>query len=136
MNKIILAKIIKTLKAEPAVRGAYLFGSQVSKTVNQQSDIDIAVYLDKKLNTQQRFAQRLGLINNLSRALKTDKIDLVVINDLEAVYFKYVIIKEGKLLYQQNILERCELEGRIMSEYFDFKPFLDEYNKRYLASFS
>lgn len=126
--------IKKIIKNEPAIEVAYLFGSQVSSEAMATSDFDIGIYLNNDLNNQERFKFRLNLIGKLEAILKTDKIDLVIINDLSSVFFRYIIIKEGKVIYQKNLLKRCELEGRIMAEYFDFKPFLTEYNRHFLMS--
>ncbi|MFH1564228.1 MAG: nucleotidyltransferase domain-containing protein [bacterium] len=126
--------IKKAIKSEPMVEIAYLFGSQALGGVGVDSDFDIGVYLNKSLNNSERFKLRLDLMGKLSAELKTDKIDLVVINDLNSVFFKYIIIKEGRILHQKSLLKRCELEGRIMAEYFDFRPFLEEYNRQFLMS--
>ncbi|MFH1187985.1 MAG: nucleotidyltransferase domain-containing protein [bacterium] len=131
-NQINLIK--KAIKSEPMVDAAYLFGSQALGEAGANSDFDIGVYLNKYLNGSERFKLRLDLIGKLGAELKTDKIDLVIINDLNSVFFKYIIIKEGKVLHQKSLLRRCELEGRIMAEYFDFRPFLEEYNRRFLMS--
>lgn len=131
-NQINLIK--KIIKSEPMAEVAYLFGSRATGEAGVQSDFDIGIYLNKKLDSKERFKLRLDLIGKLEAILKTDKVDLVVINDVSSLFFKYVIIKEGKLIYQKSLLKRCELEGRIMAEYFDFRPFLEEYNKQFLTS--
>ena len=58
------------LKARKDILFAYLFGSLTSGMLKPLSDIDIAVYLKK----------RLEIIGDLADILKTDEIDLVILN--------------------------------------------------------
>ncbi len=68
------------------VDAAYLFGSQALSEAGADSDFDIGVYLNRRLNGSERFKLRLDLIGKLGVELKTDKIDLAVINDLNSVF--------------------------------------------------
>lgn len=60
------------------------------------------------------------------------KIDLVVLNELGAVFFKYVISSEGRLVFCSSEDAYLDFECRVMGEYFDFKDFLDLQNKNYV----
>lgn len=43
-----------------------------------------------------------------------------------------MIIKEGKIIFEKNHEKRVDFEFKTMREYYDFQPFLKEYNKIYL----
>lgn len=113
------------------VRFAYLFGSYAQGNEHSSSDIDIAVMLPSELPENERLDRRLILMTELSRILKKP-VDLVVLNDIRSLFFKYIIIKEGVALYEAPDVERAEFECRLMGEYFDFAPFLESYNRAYV----
>ena len=110
----------------------YVFGSSLTGHETNQSDVDIAILISKKISSKEkRFALRLNLIGQLSRIFKRDA-DVVVLNDTHSLFFKYIIIKEGQVLYQKSENQRIDMECNILSLYFDFQPFFDLYNKRYV----
>lgn len=118
------------------VRFAYVFGSQVTGHANRDSDVDIAVMLPQKSHTSKResskrFDIRLKLIPDLSRVLKKE-VDVVILNDVKSLFFKYIITKEGQLIYTASEEERVNFEYKIMNDYFDFAPFLEAYNRAYV----
>lgn len=132
LDKNITRKLTKVFQKQ-SVLLAYLFGSSVSGQEVSKSDADVAVFLADGLTKEKRFEIRLKLIGQLSKILKKD-VDLVVMNDTASLFFKYIIIKEGKLIYSKSELERIDFESRVMGLYFDFQPFLDIYNQNYVKS--
>ncbi|MDD5738335.1 MAG: nucleotidyltransferase domain-containing protein [Candidatus Pacebacteria bacterium] len=108
----------KIFSKYPQVKLAYLFGSRANGTAGPLSDYDFAVYLDEK-NSQKRFDIRLELMAKLSLLLKTDAVDVVVINDTENPDLKYNIVKEGNLLIEKEPYKLL-VEPQIINEYFDF----------------
>ncbi len=89
-------QIDKILKKH-GVQFAYIFGSFVNGNAIKTSDIDIAVFLKEK-NKLKRFNVRLNLMTDLGKILHKE-IDLIVINDISSIFFKYVIFKEGKIIF-------------------------------------
>ena len=112
---------------------AYLFGSQARETAGPISDTDIAVLLPKKHSEKRRFEIRLALMRECAKILKSDT-DLVVFNDVSSLFFQYVILNEGKLIYQSSEEEAIDFESRTLGRYFDFEPFLAAYNKQYVKN--
>ena len=64
-------------------------------------------------------------IADLSDEFKTDKIDVVVLNDKLDPLLKYEIISKRKILYEEQPY-RVKVEPLILSQYFDFYTFLDK----------
>lgn len=131
---------LEILKKDPSLKElfcinkitlAYIFGSQINGTASRNSDLDVAVLFNSGLTKTQRFNLRLLIIGKLEKILK-HRVDLVVFNDLKSLFFKYVIISEGKLLFRASEDEQLDFECKLMGEYFDFKPFLDIQNKNYV----
>lgn len=112
---------------------AYIFGSVAQHNARPESDVDIAVLLSGALSQEERFELRLKLIGALSRTLKKS-VDVVVLNDTASLFFKYVILKEGQLLYQKSEEHRIDFESKLMSLYFDYQPFLEQYQQHYVET--
>lgn len=125
-------KLGKIFKKYP-VKLAYVFGSVALGNDNPKSDIDIAILLNDKLSKEKRFNIRLKLAGEMSKTFQKEA-DVVVLNDIASLFFKYVIVKEGKLVYQLDEKENLEFENKILSRYFDFAPFLSLYNKKYVKN--
>jgi len=90
------------------------------------SDYDFAIYLDEKLNETEMFKIKLELISDLSLFLKTDNIDVVVLNLTESPELKYAIIN-GDIILERDKEQKVIIEPKILNEYFDFKMILSRY---------
>jgi len=132
MNRVkeIRNRLTPLFKQEKSIIFVYIFGSTTQGTTNFESDVDIAVYLDKK-RAGDFFKKRLFLIEKVQSLLKRPT-EIVVLNEVNSIFFKFVIIKEGKVIFERDHGKRVDFELKIMQEYYDFQPFLDEYNKSYL----
>jgi len=108
------------------VKLAYLFGSAAKGTEGKLSDIDIGVYLDEKLSKSKRFDIRLKLISEISSVLKTDKIDVVVMND-SPTHLNYNIIKYGKILKSSQM--RAKTEFNILKRYLDMSYYIKRHTE-------
>lgn len=113
-------------QSQPQIKLVYLFGSQARKTPGPLSDFDFAFYLKEK-DKKKLFDFKLNLITKLSQLLKSDKIDVAIINLIESPELNYNIIKEGKLIFEKEPY-RLLIEPRILNDYFDFHNLLLRYN--------
>lgn len=111
--------IKKLVKKYPCIKLIYLFGSRARGDSGPLSDYDFAFYLDEK-DSHKRFQISLNLITELSGFLKTNDVDVVILNDTDKPEFKYDIISEGKLLYEEEPYSLL-VEPQILNEYFDFR---------------
>ena len=108
----------------------YIFGSAALGFTNKESDIDVAVYLDPN-QVKDIFEKRLQLIERCQFLLKKP-VDVVILNEERSIFFKFVIIREVKLVFERDHGQRVDFELRTMQEYYDFQPFLEAYNKAYI----
>lgn len=120
-----IKNLIPIFEKYSEVKLVYLFGSQATGKTGPLSDYDFAVYLDEK-DEQKRFDLQLSLTGELSIKLKTNDVDLVVLNDIDAPELKYNIIKDGILLLEKEPF-KVVIEPRILNEYFDFHDLLLRY---------
>ncbi|TET90379.1 MAG: nucleotidyltransferase domain-containing protein [Methanomassiliicoccales archaeon] len=118
-------RILKDLlQKDDSVQTAYLFGSVAKGRSGPLSDIDIAVLLKESLTPRERYEKRILLINEISSALRTDDVNLVIMNG-SPLLLNYNIIRDGKLLESKNESRRVLFETSIMSRYLDRKFYED-----------
>lgn len=120
------AKIIDIFSSYPEVKLAYFFGSRAKGKEGPLSDYDFAVYLDEK-DKKKMFDIKFKLYGELSLFLKTDKVDVVILNITESPELKYSIIRDGKLILVREPF-KVLIEPKILNEYFDFHLMLSRYN--------
>ena len=110
----------------PQIKLAYFFGSQATGNNGPLSDYDFAVYLAER-NAKKAFDLKCRLQDRLSRLLKTNAVDIVILNSAEGPEIKYEIVKNGRLIYEQEPY-RVLIEPKILREYFDFTIVMRKYN--------
>jgi len=64
-------------------------------------------------------------MNEMTSILKTDKVDLTVMNNAPLL-LNYNIIKHGKIL-KEDIETKIRVESRILSDYLDMKYYIDRH---------
>jgi uncharacterized protein len=112
------AILIDFLEKKTIIRFAYLFGSCATGKQGPLSDLDIAVFLDDKMDF---FSCRLILMEELSCELHGERsIDLVVLNEASTV-LRYEIIRDGIVL-KEGKERRVEFETHVLREYLDTEP--------------
>jgi len=126
MNKQKLQQLKSIFKLYPEVKLVYFFGSKANNTSGPLSDYDFGIYLDEN-DTKNIFNIKSHLFDQISHKLKTDKVDLVILNTTDSPELKYNIIKEGKLIFEQEPF-KVIVEPRILNEYFDFHTLLLKHN--------
>jgi predicted nucleotidyltransferase len=122
-------KIRSILEAKPSVSFAYLFGSRRTNKISPRSDWDIAIYFSQypvKGNPWIRFNIQV----ELATALKTNAVDIVVMNNLQEPPFAFDIINNSIILVDKDPSARIIYESKVLNRYFDWQYFL----KRHLLS--
>ena len=122
--------VVEYLSKQERVKLAYLFGSVAEGKEGKLSDVDIAVFLDESLSKKERFNLQLKLMSEMSSILKTDKVDLIVMNDAP-LSLNYEIIKANHPLLVRDKGEKIDFEHGILSRYLDRRY----YEKRWAAEF-
>jgi predicted nucleotidyltransferase len=130
-KETLISRLEEFFKSREYVELAYLFGSTAEDNRGPLSDIDIGVYLSSKLTKGERIDKRLELTAELASFLKTDSIDLVIINDASPV-INFEIIKPNSPIFIRNEDFRLEVEQKVMSRYLDRKYHEDLLNKIFL----
>ncbi len=118
-------------RKEKCVELAYLFGSVAEGKSTALSDIDIGVYMSHGLTKVQRNKKRLEQIAGLCDLLRTDRIDLQVLNDTPPV-LSFEIIRPNVLVFERDSDLKVDVEQSIMSVYLDWKYYEDRMNRHRL----
>ena len=74
-------RVVGFLSKQKHVKLAYLFGSVAKGNEGKLSDVDLAVFIDESLSKSDRLNLELKLMSEMTSILKTDKVDLTVINN-------------------------------------------------------
>lgn len=117
-----IKKLIPLFASYQAIKLVYFFGSRATGEAGPMSDYDFAIYADN-FTTKKMFDLKIELGGKLSLALKTDQVDVVVLNLAKNSELKYNIIKEGILIFEREPY-RLIMEPKILNEYFDFHTML------------
>ena len=125
MTKNKFKNLNSIFKLHPKIKLVYFFGSKAKRKAGPLSDYDFAFYVEEK-DKKRIFELQLKLIKDLTQFLKTDKVDILMLNLIEGPELKYNIINEGKLIYEKEPY-KVLIEPRILNEYFDFRMSLLKY---------
>jgi len=117
-----IKEITEALKKFNEIEFAYIFGSHASGRATNLSDLDIAVYINN-FNSPDEFIKypygfESAVTGNLSIIIKSDKIDLVLLNKVD-ILLSQKIINTGILLFERNKLSRVKVENNIRYEFID-----------------
>ena len=104
------------LASDDRIIFAYIFGGLAAGEHRPLSDIDIAVYLDGDVDKAEA---KLDIMGVLSDTLKTDEIDLVILNEAP-ISLVGRILKKKRLLTDKQPFLRHSFESLALRKFFDF----------------
>ncbi len=122
---------VARIAADKSVIALYAFGSLADENLKPLSDLDFGVLLSGSLDKQGRFHKSIDLLGILNETLKTDEVDLVVLND-DPLRFSYHILKTGKLLHCRDHNRLTDFIEKTTKLYLDFKPARDAFDQVFL----
>jgi predicted nucleotidyltransferase len=99
---------------------SYLFGSAAAGETTSLSDVDIAVYFAGGKGDS-HFEDRLSLYADICRALKSNDIDLLVLNSATNLIILEEIVRHGVILCDRDPDLREEFELKVLHLSIDFR---------------
>ena len=120
----LVKKIKEALEPIEYVIFAYLFGSYATGNEWAESDIDVAVYVNQK-KIKDLFHVKIELLTVLTDALKTDDVDLLILNEATPV-LKYEVLTKGILIFTKDENVYTEFYLRGFKEFFDYRYLLEK----------
>ena len=122
LKEDIIRKTTDFFFKRPEVKFAYLFGSVALGKSNKLSDVDLAVFIDADYLKENKFTYgyKAELITELIKVLRTNSVDLVILNSVP-VLLKHKVLVGGKLLVCRDDSERIRFQVKSLNEYSDLK---------------
>ena len=117
---------------ERGVAAVYLFGSVARGESRPGSDLDVAVLLEPPPERGAYDALRLDLRVELESEIGRE-IDFVVLNHAPPDLV-YRVLRDAVLVIEPDPSARVRFEVRARNEYWDLKPYLDQYRRARAAS--
>lgn len=97
----------------------YLFGSYVKGGHFEESDVDIALFLDdEKICPDDHFDYRLRIVDIFAPVFETEMLDIIILNEASTL-LKFEVIKHGKVIFCGDDILRIAAEVKVMKEYYD-----------------
>lgn len=127
MDDVIIHQLRTILFQNQWVSFAYLFGSRAQEKAGNMSDWDIAVYVADARLERNPVWQKIKIEDELSLALKTDKIQVVILNAIDAPLFSFTIISKSILLTDKNRELREIFECNTLRRFHDWQYYLDRH---------
>ena len=124
------ASVAPVFRKDPRIAAAYLFGSRATGDAGAESDTDLAILISPGDAEHFSLEDELRIEAELSLVLRTDKVDVVLLNR-SALPLAFKVIAEGKLLYEVEPIATMDFVERTLVQYFDFVPTLQDYYQEY-----
>ena len=112
---------------EQGVAAVYLFGSVARGESRPGSDLDVAVLFEPAPERGTFESLRLDLRAELESDLRQE-IDFVVLNHAPPD-LSHRVLRDAELVIEPDPSARVRFEVRARNEYWDLKPYLDEYRR-------
>lgn len=124
-------RLARFFATRPEVVVAYLYGSHAEGRAHRESDIDIAVLLDRARcpTAGDRFQARIDLGTGLIAALHFNDIDLVVLNDAPPLFARHVVCS-GTIVHCADPAAEHAYRRDILLRAADLAPFIERGRRR------
>lgn len=109
----------------PGIASVYLFGSAARKAHHRESDVDVAVLLDRSVHPSRtaRTELRIRLGSRLVSVLGRNDVDLVILNDLPSVFARSIVLRGRRILTPMPELNHAFVRD-VQLRAADLEPFL------------
>ena len=113
--------LARALGPRAEVLEAYLFGSRATGRAQLHSDIDVAVYVDPSQTAGTAYGYTAELTAHLMAMLRTNEIDVVVLNRAPPVLY-HRVLRDGRRILARDLCATTTREGYALSRYCDYLP--------------
>ncbi len=124
-GEVLIKKIKSLLLPRKEIVLAYLYGSCAKGTSRPYSDVDIAILLDESISVEEgHYGYRAELLAILMKTLRTNHIDLVILNNAPP-FLKFQIIRYGRVVLIRSEAKRIDFHVKTLAKHNDVKILLD-----------
>jgi uncharacterized protein len=106
---------------QDGVVAAMLIGSQARGEAGPLSDVDIAAWCRPELDRDQKWDLRMSLMGAAQDTLRTNEVDVVMLNDAPPL-LQHRAIRDAVRLVERDRAQRIRFETRAILDYLDTAP--------------
>ena len=117
----LVEELARALAARPEICEAYLFGSQARGDAQPYSDVDVAVYIDPAAPVNPGFGIDCEIAADLMKALRTNDIDVVLLNRAGPLLY-HRVLRDGIRVLARDLAAATRREAMALSRYCDYLP--------------
>ncbi len=128
MNKQNLDRFAEIIRADQRVSALILFGSRARGEAGPLSDVDLAALLAPDIAFPDFLSIRLELTAQASAALRSDRIELIVLNEAPPALAIRVGDEGQRLVVKDEQFLSCFFE-HALDLYLDFEPYARAYDR-------
>jgi predicted nucleotidyltransferase len=118
--------VARCVSGRREIQAAYVFGSVAAGRARVDSDVDVAVLIDRHVQPAQMLKYRLKLMGDLGSALRRSDVEAVILNEAPLL-LAHRILSKGKLVFERSASARVEFQVRIAGRYMDLVPMFETY---------
>lgn len=126
----------KDIMVKLGIQTVFLFGSHAQKTDNPLSDYDFGIILNDKSVLKNRILRNkiydtfYDIVS--SKIKKLIDIDIVFLDEMP-LQLKYHVVKDGIIIYSDNLNKAGNFKEQIILQHADFAPLRNEFHESILA---
>ncbi|HEX5989506.1 MAG TPA: nucleotidyltransferase domain-containing protein [Solirubrobacterales bacterium] len=117
-------RLRKVLDKEGVI-AAMLIGSQARGEAGPLSDVDIAIWHEPGMDQKQRWDLQMSLMGAAQDILRTNEVDLVMLNQAPPL-LQQRAIRDAVRLVERDHDQRVRFETRAILDFLDTQPLRDE----------
>ena len=103
------------------IQAAYLFGSVAHRRARADSDVDVAVLIDRRVPPGRILKYRLKLMADLGTALHRSDVDVVILNEASPL-LAHRVLSQGTLVFERSASARVRFQTKTAGLYLDLIP--------------
>lgn len=126
--------VAEVLEGEPVVL-AYLYGSRARGDHRTDSDVDIAVLLDRSAVTEDDLNLATRLAGRLEHALRAP-VDPLLVLDTAPLRLVGRVLRDGTVLYSRDEPRRVDFESRMGPQALDYEIKATRLDRQLLQDFA
>lgn len=121
--------VARCVSRHAEIQAAYIFGSVAQGRTRPDSDIDIAVLLDRPPANARALRYRLTLAGELGAALQRNDVQLVILNDAPPL-LAHRVLSRGILVFERSRAGRVRFQVATARRYEDVVPTMERHVAR------
>ena len=122
--------VARCVSGRHEIQAAYVFGSVATGRARPDSDVDVAVLVDRRVKRAQMLKYRLKLMADLGSALRRSDVEVVILNEAPPL-LAHRVLSQGRLVFERSAPARVRFQVKTGARYFDLIPMF-ETHIRYL----